>query len=139
MPVPKRSHRSSASDDLLKMSLIGGGLALAAVGLASLTSNPPTTRQRLVVGGIDLSTTDLRRPFLVDFSVSPQANQDAKRLILRRLRIAIDALSERWPTWLMQTDVDIVAGRAVLYVTPVASETVAASSRPRVSSPHRNA
>lgn len=72
----------------------------------------------LVVGGVDLSSVDLGRPFRVDFSVSPRASSEEKRTALHRVRSTLVLFNEQFPSWLCEPVVSVPEGRFVLQVTP---------------------
>jgi hypothetical protein len=59
------------------------------------SQDPPRT----FVGGVDLTNTDLAKPFFADFSVPNTAAPAVKREALAALRLAFEAISERWSSW----------------------------------------
>ena len=94
--TPRRVHadRSSSDDgsDLALGMMVGGALGvLAAIALGS--NSKPQQSQRLIVGGVDLTSTDLSRPFCVEFAGGDARNN------LRRASRAMVAFGEKFPTW----------------------------------------
>jgi hypothetical protein len=101
--------------------LLGGAVGLLAGALSSTSGRQQQQRPRTVVGGVDLTDVDPTQPFLVDFSVGPQAPREQKAAALQRLRTAVSELNRAFPTWLCRTDASVVDGRFVLSVAPTTS------------------
>ena len=78
------------------------------------SSVPPRT----MVGGVDLTETDLTKPFFTDFSVPNTAASAVKREALAALRLAFEAISGRWPDWYYAVRADAQLGHFQLYVIP---------------------
>lgn len=118
-----RKRRSDVNWENVAAGAVLGGIAGLVLGTAlssAKTAAPPVLpEQRLVIGGIDLTGLDFTTPFWVDFSVGPTASLDAKRFALSRIRYAVEALSQQFPTWACDTDVDARAGHFVLIVNPL--------------------
>jgi hypothetical protein len=114
------SQRSSSRDPN-PFSFVGEALALGAVASAAglVASAMGKPERSVVVGGIDLSSVDLSRPFWVDFSVRPHASPETKTMALRRLRFAADELERIFPNWMCEADVQVRTGRMVLSVVPL--------------------
>ena len=95
--------------------VLGGAVAL----LASAAGKRVSQRRRVVVGGVDLSNVDGSQPFLVDFSVDPEATTEEKRAALSKLRTAFVEIQAAYPFWLCQTEAAARLGRFVLHVQPL--------------------
>lgn len=113
------SNRRRPSSEDIALGAVVGGLAGFVLGAAIASSaKTPEPKPRFVVGGVDLTDTNLSLPFYVDFSVGPRATAVKKRTALGRLRGALSAFAKRFPTWVCQPDVDVAAGRFLLNVYP---------------------
>jgi hypothetical protein len=118
-----RSTRATTVEDWLAGGIVAGGLALAVAGIVSLAG--PRQRQRVVVGGVDLTNTDLTRPFVVDFSLPASCSLEQKREALQRLRTAMLAFEKQWPLWTLATNIFVPQGVFRLLVTPISQEFAA--------------
>ncbi len=87
---------------------------------------PP--RPRRIVGNVDLTDTDLTRPFLVDFSVPADASIEQKQDALARLKVAQEAFWEVFPRllWLRST-LNSATGQYVLRADPIPQATSVAT------------
>lgn len=137
---PARAERPAGNpvgSSYLPYAAIGGGLALLGYALVESmrAKSPPTPAGRLVVGGVDLSTIDLRQPFVVDFSTGPGMPARARHASLERLRYAMIELRRWQPHWLFRPNVDAGAGTFMLYVVPVQPAETRSPTLPP-SSPH---
>jgi hypothetical protein len=119
-------HRQAATTssiaDLYAAGMIIGGAGLIMHSLAGILGPKPQPHG-IVVGGVDLSHTDLSQPFFADFSVLPSATALVKQAAFRRLRYAFTELHRWQPMWLCRPETDFVTGRFMLYVVPVAATT----------------
>ena len=110
-------------DTVLPLPMSGGGTLLAR-SLASIVRSAMAERaaragqKPLVVGEVDLSQTDLTKPFVVDFSVPAPSSVQVKQQALYRLRRALGDLHAWRPTWLYQPKSDPRSGAFALYVMP---------------------
>ena len=119
---PVADGGEESGPDWLKIGLIADGIGLAVVGIAALadSSSPPgPPKQRVIFGGVDLTDTDLTRPFSVDFSISPHDALELKRAALERLKHAVLTFQSQWPAWSITTEVSVPDGRFRMFVTPI--------------------
>lgn len=106
---------STAGRDAFALGAVFAG-ALGALGYALANS-----RERLVVGGVDLSTVDLSQPFWVNFSVEQNAAVVLKRQAHQRLHAAMHEFHRAFPAWVLDTNVDVHGGVFLLLVQPATS------------------
>jgi hypothetical protein len=92
--------------------------AAALVGVAAAAAGAQRQRSKLRVAGVDLSGVDLRRPFIINYSVGPHATLPAKVDAMRRLREASEEFNRAFPAWVCEPDAQLKDGSFVLKVTP---------------------
>lgn len=98
--------------------VLGGATALILHALSGVLKGQSAAAPQFVIGGVDLSRTDLTQPFFVDFSVPSNVPLSTKHVALSRLRHAFDQLHRWQPMWLYRPDADLASGRFSLYVVP---------------------
>lgn len=97
--------------------MLAASTAVLAYALRGLTQ--PQKTPGFIVGGVDLSRTDLRSPFAADFSVPASSSPSVKRQAFDRFRYALEAFQRWQPGWMYRPQADAVSGRFVLYVFPL--------------------
>jgi len=101
--------------------VVGGATAAILHALVGLLRGPQqqSAVSQFVVGGVDLSRTDLTQPFFIDFSVPSSGSLSTKHAAFQRLRHAFEELHRWQPVWLYRPESDVEAGRFSLYVIPL--------------------